>query len=236
MSLKSTILLPFLTVFAATLIACAPEEPELAENLPLPGSDRDEQGCIPSAGYVWSAEKQKCVRPWEEEAELNTDEPGDDEIREYGRVVAFEDGVYPIFNITIEFPERQIQESFFFNVMEVGVEESSLAGLVDQYITIHYTSELESALVDMQLDGVSLVDDALETGEVKTMTGVLSGAEAPTMSDLPGSFLITEADGRETRFEYYIPDTMVAANGKTVTVTYITQTRNQITRIIPSDD
>ncbi|NNC38641.1 MAG: hypothetical protein EX271_10590 [Acidimicrobiales bacterium] len=236
MSLKSTVLLPLLSLFAAMMIACAPAEPELAENLPLPGSDRDEHGCIPSAGYVWSEEKQKCVRPWEEEAELNADEPGEEEIREYGRVVSFEDGIYPIFNITLEFPERGMRQSFFFNVMEVGVEESILAGLVDQFITIHYTSEMEPALIDMLLDGVSLVDDAFEVDDAKTMTGVLSGADAPTMSDLPGSFLIKEADGSETRFEYYIPDAMAAANGKTVNITYVSQTRNEIIRIIPSDD
>lgn len=30
------------------------------------GNDRDEHGCIPSAGYSWCEEKQKCYRPWEE--------------------------------------------------------------------------------------------------------------------------------------------------------------------------
>jgi len=29
------------------------------------GGDRDEYGCIGSAGYVWSTEKQQCIRPWE---------------------------------------------------------------------------------------------------------------------------------------------------------------------------
>lgn len=30
------------------------------------GNDKDEHGCIGSAGYTWSEEKQKCIRPWEE--------------------------------------------------------------------------------------------------------------------------------------------------------------------------
>lgn len=30
------------------------------------GNDKDEHGCIGSAGYEWSEAKQKCVRPWEE--------------------------------------------------------------------------------------------------------------------------------------------------------------------------
>lgn len=32
---------------------------------PPPGSDRDAQGCIPSAGYAWCARTQQCERPWE---------------------------------------------------------------------------------------------------------------------------------------------------------------------------
>jgi putative lipoprotein len=30
-----------------------------------PGADRDEHGCIRSAGYSWCAKEDKCVRPWE---------------------------------------------------------------------------------------------------------------------------------------------------------------------------
>ncbi|QQS61055.1 MAG: hypothetical protein IPN70_04185 [Candidatus Moraniibacteriota bacterium] len=35
--------------------------------LPLVGNDRDEYGCIGSAGYTWCEEKQKCLRTWEED-------------------------------------------------------------------------------------------------------------------------------------------------------------------------
>ncbi|HQR70147.1 MAG TPA: YbaY family lipoprotein [Burkholderiaceae bacterium] len=31
----------------------------------MTGSDRDEHGCIGSAGYAWCAKEGKCVRPWE---------------------------------------------------------------------------------------------------------------------------------------------------------------------------
>lgn len=34
---------------------------------PVVGGDRDEHGCIGSAGYSWCEEKQKCLRVWEEE-------------------------------------------------------------------------------------------------------------------------------------------------------------------------
>lgn len=29
------------------------------------GADRDQHGCIPSAGYMWCASTQQCERPWE---------------------------------------------------------------------------------------------------------------------------------------------------------------------------
>lgn len=32
--------------------------------LNLVGGDRDEHGCIGSAGYVWSQKENKCIRPW----------------------------------------------------------------------------------------------------------------------------------------------------------------------------
>lgn len=32
--------------------------------MPLVGADRDEKGCIPSAGYTWSELKQQCVQPF----------------------------------------------------------------------------------------------------------------------------------------------------------------------------
>ena len=33
---------------------------------PILGGDKDEHGCIPSAGYSWCEAKQKCLRTWEE--------------------------------------------------------------------------------------------------------------------------------------------------------------------------
>lgn len=35
----------------------------------LVGNDRDEHGCIGSAGYSWCEAKQKCLRIWEEKCE-----------------------------------------------------------------------------------------------------------------------------------------------------------------------
>jgi len=35
------------------------------------GEDKDEHGCIGSAGYVWSEDKKECVRPWEENKKVS---------------------------------------------------------------------------------------------------------------------------------------------------------------------
>lgn len=42
----------------------------------MPGSDRDEHGCIPSAGYTWCEATQKCYGPWEENCTTGVEEAG----------------------------------------------------------------------------------------------------------------------------------------------------------------
>lgn len=43
----------------------------------LPGGDKDEHGCIGSAGYSWCEVKNKCLRTWEEKCEVSaTSEDG----------------------------------------------------------------------------------------------------------------------------------------------------------------
>jgi len=53
----------------AALGACSektPVEPEASTKQPSAvGSDRDEHGCIASAGYRWCEAEKECVRPWE---------------------------------------------------------------------------------------------------------------------------------------------------------------------------
>jgi hypothetical protein len=62
-------------VLIISIIGCgkAPEDN-------IVGSDRDEHGCIGSAGYIWCEAKQKCLRTWEEpceEEESTEDSPTD---------------------------------------------------------------------------------------------------------------------------------------------------------------
>ncbi len=49
-----------LTAFASIFVSCHQKAIE-----PLIGGDRDEHGCLPSAGYTWSYALHDCVRIWE---------------------------------------------------------------------------------------------------------------------------------------------------------------------------
>lgn len=61
--------LTLLLIATSLLASCgaAPATPSDGNSPPIVGGDRDEHGCIGSAGYSWCAPKQKCLRPWEEE-------------------------------------------------------------------------------------------------------------------------------------------------------------------------
>jgi hypothetical protein len=69
--MKSSYVVFGLAVCLAFVFAACSPSPETL------GGDRDEHGCITSAGYSWCEEKQKCIRIWEENC---TDEQllGDD--------------------------------------------------------------------------------------------------------------------------------------------------------------
>lgn len=53
-----------LMLIGGTLVNCTSHTPV--------GADRDEYGCIGSAGYVWSPSLQQCVRLWEVGKEITS--------------------------------------------------------------------------------------------------------------------------------------------------------------------
>ncbi len=62
-----TAFLPVLLMLA--MGGCAQPEPAPARDpttaAPVVGGDRDEHGCIGSAGYQWCQRSGRCERPWE---------------------------------------------------------------------------------------------------------------------------------------------------------------------------
>lgn len=45
--------------------SCGNSQKQKKEEAPAVGSDRDEHGCIASAGYTWSEVQKDCIRLWE---------------------------------------------------------------------------------------------------------------------------------------------------------------------------
>ena len=54
-----------LCIVFVQLAGCTSPTPSGADNKAIVGSDRDEHGCIGSAGYSWCAHTQACERSWE---------------------------------------------------------------------------------------------------------------------------------------------------------------------------
>lgn len=165
-------------------------------------------------------------------------EPSDDEIFEFGIISNIEDGVYPMFILTLEIPERQMTESFNLNIEAISLDVESLDNLVGKYATIYYLSELENNLHDVHFNGKSLLGEYAPEEDYSTrhITGVLEGAESETVSDLPGEVSITDKNGTKVIFSWYVDSEMVVANGKIVTAYYSIRGNEIITHIQPSLD
>lgn len=76
--MKATFLLPIIAVSFAACNNATPnqsenttETPEVTQEVPMVGGDRDEHGCIRSAGYTWSALRGECIQVFEVGTRLN---------------------------------------------------------------------------------------------------------------------------------------------------------------------
>ena len=52
-------------MIVALLFGCDSNQNSNSEKTGMTGSDRDEHGCIGSAGYQWCERTNRCERPWE---------------------------------------------------------------------------------------------------------------------------------------------------------------------------
>ncbi|MEI7584955.1 hypothetical protein [Runella sp.] len=158
----------------------------------------------------------------------------DDGIKEMGILKEVEDSGYPIATLTIEFPERKFQEYFTINFEETkGADLQTIRKWVGRYVSFTYNSDLTNALLDVQVDGKSLVsEEKIElSADAKKVTGILRGADEETPGDLPGKVTITTSDDTVLSFPFFVTKEMVEANGKSVTGFYEERTQNTITAI-----
>jgi hypothetical protein len=161
-------------------------------------------------------------------------EPTEDQVRERGLIRQIEDSGYPFVNLTIEFPERQFEENFVLNLEEVeNVDQATINKWVGKYVTFNYTSNITNALLDVRMDGASLLgmsDEDLPE-EVQKITGVLSGASEVTTGDLPVLIRITDPHERSLSFEFFVTEEMVNAEGMIVEGFFQERTSNTIMAI-----
>ncbi len=164
--------------------------------------------------------------------------PAEGETRIDGAVTQVEDGAYPLFTVTIQ-PESGAPIALYLNA-EGGADLNSQqpANFSGQNVIAYYTTTEDLALTDLRTAaGASLLpaDTPAPAADAPSITGVLSGAEAVTASDLPDVITVTDAQGAARSFEYYITEEIVAANGQQVTARYQPGARNEITLLHPAD-
>jgi hypothetical protein len=144
------------------------------------------------------------------------------------QVVTVEDGGYPQFTVTVA-PDGDNSTNFYLNAEDSDLGGANPGDFAGKRATIYYMNEGQLDLVDMQASGRSVIPDAPAAGAGETLIGVLSGADAPTTSDLPDTLTITHATGDVASFDYYITPEIVALNGQEVTVRYFISDRNRVT-------
>lgn len=158
----------------------------------------------------------------------------DDGINEFGLLKDVEDSGYPLATLHIEFPERKFSEYFTINLEEVkNVNMGILKKWKGKYVAFTYNSDLTNALVDLQINGKSVINtEPMEFSDnVQIVAGVLRGATKITESDLPSTISITTAGNQKLLFDYYITPEMVKINGRKVMAYYEEVVSNTITKI-----
>ena len=84
--MKATFLLSIIAVSFAACNNTTPnqsenttETPEVTQDAPMVGGDKDEHGCLPSAGQSWSALRGECIQVFEVGTRLNPVEEKEEE-------------------------------------------------------------------------------------------------------------------------------------------------------------
>lgn len=162
----------------------------------------------------------------------------DESISDIGILNSIDDSGYPFFYLTIEFPKIDYTTTFDFNAEEGIMDLETLHGQIEKYISFSYTTEDETRVMDIRVDGKTLygeyTPESLEG--LESFTGVLSGADEPTPGDLPSTISVTSSNGASMNFEEFIEEGVVAANGQEVTAYYYIMSKNKIVSISPPEE
>ncbi|MFZ4561482.1 MAG: hypothetical protein ACOYOD_14910 [Saprospiraceae bacterium] len=156
----------------------------------------------------------------------------EEEIREMGLLKSAEDSGYPFMTLQIEFPERGFEEYFSVNLQEVGVDPGTISKWVGRYVEFYYTSKIANALMDLRMEGKSLLGmnpNELPEG-LKKATGVLDCPDELS-GDTPGTLSVTDPHEFSLSFEFFITQELVDAKGQIVEALYEERTENKVSKI-----
>lgn len=164
-----------------------------------------------------------------EDEELNST-LSDDILEDFGKITAIVDGPYPFFIVSVNFEKREFSVDFDLNIEAVDMDLNELNACKDKYARIYYISEMESNLMDLQLNNQSLFGEYAPELDASwnTFSGILSDAKTVTPGDLPSTITLTNEDGETLQFELFIDDAVQKVNGKKVTAYYSIDIRNEI--------
>jgi hypothetical protein len=79
---------------------------------PLLGGDKDEHGCIGSAGYSWCEEKQKCLRVWEEKCSDEVQEDVLSKAKNYWWIIGIAAAIVIGLAIYFSYPKKKQEKNF----------------------------------------------------------------------------------------------------------------------------
>jgi len=165
-------------------------------------------------------------------------EPTENETREHGIIKSIEDGQYPMFIVTIEFPKRQTTTDFNLNIEAISQTSSDINSIIGKTLSFYYEDTSENMLMDIHFNNKTLYGEyAPELNDsYKSITGILSGAKKETAGDLPNTIYITDTSGKKMAFEEFITAEVVAKNAKKVTGYYYMRYKQTITYIQKFED
>lgn len=159
-------------------------------------------------------------------------------VEDIGMITSIEDSGYPYYNLEIEFPERQLKETFLLDLSQLdSIDPQILMSWLGQYVTFTYTSTLVNDLLDLQVNEVSILgNEGMEFPEgVKMISGTLSGAYEVTAGDRPVKISITDPEEASYTFEFFVTPEMVEAEGTLVKGYFTQRTLNEIKSVTPNN-
>ena len=157
-------------------------------------------------------------------------QPNDKEITGAGTITKGEDGAYPMFVVTIDMVDST-QQVFDLDAEASHIDPAMLHSLEGKRVDLYYTVTNEPRLEAMEYMGSSVTASQVPQKDAtwRTITGVLSGAEAVTESDAPDEITVTSKDNNPVIFKWYVGELMTKANGQEVTAWYEMRSENTIT-------